>query len=442
MTTGKKVTVADDPLTPVPLDMRQHWITPATIFGGLEFCVPILMIGATLAASFSLTAVIPIILFAFIAIQWAGNAVNGYIGAKTGRASSVVARCGFGSVQARIIIALVIFLACLGWWSLQTSVAGNSICAMLGIDYNLPENRGLWMLITIIAGAVFAVPSVIGYSSMKWTDYISVPAGLLLCAFGIYLGISSGGGIAKMFAHIPGAPAIGVIAAVNIILGMNISQWIISADYTRYAKPRVTDNILIPLGIIAIGIPLMFVGAVMSVGQGTADIVEVMVKLGFPFWGFIVLWLSTWTSQLVNNYTMGLSFSNLLNVSSNKGRMILTLVGTFIALIAAISGILNYFTDFLYLSSLAYAPIAGVIFSDFFMRSGEWEDHGGWNWVATAALACGVAMGYVTTYVSPFGIPILQSIALTALVYVIGTKIKAGVAPDEFTPSRFLRDGK
>ena len=120
----------------------------------------------------------------------------------------------------------------------------------------------------------------------------------------------------------------------------------------------------------------------------------------------------------------------------------MTLAGTFVALIAAISGILNYFTDFLYLTSLAYAPIAGVIFSDFFMRRGEWEDHGGWNWVATIALVCGIVVGYVTTYVSPAGIPILQSIALTAVGYVAGMKIKAGVAADAFTPGRFLRDGK
>ena len=39
-----KAAIVDEPMTPVPLDQRQHWITPAVIFGGLEFCVPILMI--------------------------------------------------------------------------------------------------------------------------------------------------------------------------------------------------------------------------------------------------------------------------------------------------------------------------------------------------------------------------------------------------------------
>ena len=35
----EKAAIVDEPMTPVPLDQRQHWITPAVIFGGLEFCV-------------------------------------------------------------------------------------------------------------------------------------------------------------------------------------------------------------------------------------------------------------------------------------------------------------------------------------------------------------------------------------------------------------------
>lgn len=429
----------DDPMAPVPLDQRQKWIVPATIFGGLEFCVPIIMIGATLSGSFSLKAMIPILLVSFIGIQWIGNFLNGYIGAKTGRPSSIIARSGFGATQSRIIIALVIFIACMGWWGIQTATAGNSFCAMFGIDYTAPENKTAWVLITIACGIVFAIPSVIGYSSMKWTDYIAVPAGLLLCVAGIYLAIKSAGSANALFAYVPSAPTMGVVAAINAILGMNISQWIIGADYTRYAKPTIRDNALIPLGIIAIGMPLIFVGGMMAVGQGTADIVAVMVGLGFPAWGFIILWLSTWTSQLVNNYTMGLSACNVCNITSSKGRMLATIAGTVIAIIAAISGLLDHFLDFIYMTSLFYAPIAGVIFTDFFLRFREWEDHEGWNWMATIALVFGVALGYITTYVTPWGIPVLQCSIGSAIVYIIAMKIKASVAPDRFTPACFLK---
>ena len=113
----------------------------------------------------------------------------------------------------------------------------------------------------------------------------------------------------------------------------------------------------------------------MSVGVGSADIVEVMLGLGFPIWGFFILWFATWTSQLVNNYSMGLTLSNLMNVNSGKGRAILTFIGTILAIIVALAGVLDYFMDFLYMTALIYPAIAGVMFADFFfVRKKNWAE--------------------------------------------------------------------
>lgn len=431
--------IVDEPLEAVPLNQRQHWLAPAMIFGGLEFCIPVLMVGSILIGSFGFKQLFPILFVAFILIQWAGNALNGYMGAKTGRASSVLARSSFGAAQSRFIIAGVIFIVSLGWWAVQTAVAGNAICALLGIDY--VANWGIWAIITTVIGLIFAIPSIIGYSSMKWTDYIAVPAGLILVIAGIYFSFKNIG-LEAILAFKPKAPSMTFLAAVSLILSINVSQWVIAADYTRFARPKIKDNLLIPIGIIGIGFPLMYVGAMMAIGQGTADIVAVMVALGFPLWGFVVLWLSTWTSQLVNNYTMGLSLSNLFNITSSKGRSIITLVGTLIAIVIALSGILNHFMDFLYLTALAYPAMAGIMFVDFFIRKQEWQDHQGWNWMATIAWISGMIIGYLTTYVNPMGLPAIQNLVVAGLVYYISMKTKAKVAPDNFTPKQFLSQDK
>ena len=420
----------DNPLSPVPEDQRQKWITPAVIFGGLEFTIPVLMVGATLAASFSLGSVIWIVILALILIQWPGNAISGYVGAKTGLPSTVLAKNSFGIAQAKIIAGGTIFISSLGWWALQTAVAGNAFAAMLGVD---PETRwGLWALITAVAGLTFAIPSIIGYSSMKWTDYVAVPAGLLLIVAGIYFAVQKSGWD-EIRSWDP-EPTMTVVAALSLVVGVNASQWVISADYTRYAKPTWKDNILIPWGIISVGIPLFVVGAFMSVGIGEADIVAVMVELGFPFWGFLILWLATWTSQLVNNYSMGLALSNLMNVDSSRGRQGLTLLGTIIGIVLALAGFLDYFTDFLYLTSLVYPAIAAVVIVDFFfVRHQKWEAIAGWNWVATGATVVGIAVGYYTQYVNPLGIPALQSLFVAALVYYLGMVLQDNVKPGKFS---------
>lgn len=404
----------DQPMTPIAEADRQHWIAPAMIFGGLEFCIPVLMVGGTLAGSFSLAEILLLLAVALVVIQWPGNALCGYIGAKLGLSSSVIARKSFGATQARWVVGGTIFIACLGWWAVQTAVAGNAFCAMLGVNYE--TQRGLWALITTVVGFTFAIPSIIGYSSMKWTDYVAVPAGLLVVAAGIYLALRNVG--AGAILRWQPASGMGVLTGISLILSMNISQWVIAADYTRYARPTVRDNLLIPIGIVGVGFPLFAVGAMMSVGVGTGDIVQVMLKLGFPFWGFIVLYLSTWTSQLVNNYTMGLALSNLLNIQSGRGRAIVTFAGTIVAIAVSLAGILDYFMDFLFLTALIYPCVAGILFADFLLPDGDrWRDTPGWRWEATAAIALGIALGYLTQYMYKLGIPALQSMALSFAVY-------------------------
>lgn len=428
------ININDNPLESVPLNERQHWTTPAVIFGGLEFTIPVLMVGASLVGSFSIMETTLIVVFSMIIVQWFGNTVSGYMGAKTGLPSSVIAKNSFGDMQARLIAGGTIFIASLGWWALQTAVAGNALAAMLGVDYK--TQWGTWALITIIAGLFFAIPSIIGYQSMKWTDYLAVPAGLILIAGGIYYALNNTG--IDVITEWQPERKMSILAAISLVIGVNVSQWVLSADYTRYAKPTWKDNILIPLGIVSVGIPLFIVGAVMSVGIGEADIVNVMMGLGFPIWGFLILWFATWTSQLVNNYSMGLAFSNILNVNSNKGRMFLTLLGTIIAIIVALMGILKYFEDFLYLTALVYPAIAGVMFADFFfMRNQTWRKIDNWNYIATIALLIGILIGYITQYTYNFGLPAVQSLVASFLVYYILMKIKARVKPDEFTPNEW-----
>ncbi|QKI82612.1 purine-cytosine permease family protein [Kroppenstedtia eburnea] len=420
----------DEALAAIPENKRQHWLTPAMIFGGLEFTIPVLMVGATLAGSFGLSELFWVLLISLFVIQWIGNAISGYMGAKTGRSSSVIARTSFGAAQARFIVGLTIFVVSLGWWALQTAVTGNAISAMLGIDY---ENQFWpWAIVTIVAGLAFALPSIIGYNSMKWTDYIAVPAGLLLVAGGIYYALKNTGWDTIMDWN--PEPQITFLAALSLVIGINVSQWVIASDYTRYAKPKVKDNVLIPLGIIAVGFPLFYVGAIMSVGVGDADIVNVMMNLGFPVWGFLILWIATWTSQLVNNYSMGLALANLCNVNSNRGRALLTLGGTLLAIVIALAGILDYFMDFLYMTALVYPAIAGVMMADFFfIRRRQWKDLPGWNWMATIGLVVGTFVGYLTQYVNTLGIPAVQSLIASGMVYLVAMQLKARVKPDHFT---------
>jgi len=376
-----------------------------------------------------------ILLVGLVVIQWIGNATQGYLGAKTGRPSSVIARTSFGEIQARFIVGLALVILNVGWFGINTAVAGNSIAAMFGIDYN--ESWFLWAILTFIAGALFALPAVLGYNSMKWTDYFAVPEGILLISGGVYFALK-GEGLENVMSWNP-EPSITFFQAISLVLGANVAQWLIASDYTRYSKPRVKDQLLIPLGIVIIGLLFFMTGAVMSVGVGNPDIVAVMQDLGFPFWGFLILWIALWTSQIVSSFSTGLAASNMFNINTDKGRMILTFIGSMLGVVLGIAGILDYFQELLTLIAVVYPSVAAVMFTDFFfIRKQKWVDNQGWNWMATIAMLVGSFIGFLTEYVFQFGIPALQSLLATGIVYLISMKIKAKVKPDHFTHTNFI----
>ncbi|MCB8606550.1 hypothetical protein LJD63_09830, partial [Veillonella nakazawae] len=60
--------------------------------------------------------------------------------------------------------------------------------------------------------------------------------------------------------------------------------------------------------------------------------------------------------------------------------------------------------------------------------------------MATIALVIGGLIGYLTQYVYPFGLPAVQSLIASGVIYVIAMKIKAAVKPDHFTSPLFSQN--
>lgn len=390
---------------------RQPWHVLAMLFGGLEFCIPVLIVGGILAANFSFGKILLVLFLGLVIIQWIGNAIVGYMGAKSGLGSSEIAALSMGKLQSKVIFAVVMLIITLGWWAVQTAVATDALCAIMGVE---TSNIALYTLITALVGFLFALPSIGGVTSIKWVDYIAVPAGLLLVVIAIYLSLKNVG-IEKIMQWNPESDMT-VLAGINLLLGINVAQWILAPDYTQQAKPKWRDNILIPLGIIGIGFPLFLVGAVMSVSVGEADIVKVMNNLGLSAWGFVVLWLATWTSQMLNSYTGGIALNTIAGQTSDKSRKRLTILFTIIGIALACLGIMNHFMTFMYMLALSVPALAGVMITHFFFFDNK-QLETRWNINATIAIVLAIAVGYLTQYVYPFGIPAVQSLLVSGGIY-------------------------
>lgn len=425
----------DSAIKAVPIDNRTSWLTPAIIYAGCEFTISVSMVGAMVIGSYSLQKFFLLTLLALVIITWAGNAVNSYLGAMTGRPSSVITRSSFGVAQSRILVAFVVLFNSGAWWALQTAIAGNAMSTMFGIDYSV--QYWSWAMVTIVCGLVFAIPAVLGYTSMAWTDYIAVPGGVLVMVWGLWLAVRDLGW-AQIFAWDP-VPTMTWVTAVSLLLGPNICQWMMISDYSRYCKPRLKDSILMPSGVVVTGFAMFSIGAILAIGRGEWDLIKIMVQLGFPAQAFILLFLAQWTTQLVNNYSLGLALCNMFNIESNRGRAIMTLLGAIGGIIAALLGVLSRYEGLLLLFVLLYPPIASIMATDFLLlRNKEWDEIPGWNVMATVGLIVGLLVGYVTQNIIEIGIPAVQSFIVTGVVYYCLMRLKAKIKPDQFTPKKWI----
>lgn len=438
MTEGNDIDLNEAGIQPIPLNKRESWVNVALMWAGCEFAISVIMTGSGIISSFNLKEFVLILLFSLIVITWVSDGLNSYLGALTGRSSSVIACASFGAAQSKYVISFFIMLNLIGWWAIQTSITGNAICTMFNIDYT--QEKVIWILATIIAGFLFALPPVLGYTSMKWVDYIAVPGGIFLCITGFYLSVRDVGW--NTIVNLQPQRTMLTTEAISLIVAANVSQLVIMADYSRFCKPRFRDSFLVPIGVLIVGFILFMMGAVMGVGKGTFDIVAIMKNLGFGWWGFLILWLAQWTSQLVCVYSMGLCISNMFDAQTEKQRKIYTTLGSLIALIIALWGILEHFMNFLYLTGLIFPAVGAIMVTDFFLISERtWRDRKKWNWTATISMMAGIIVGYYTQYIRPWGIPAVQSYFVSAILYYVLTCIKAKIVPDEYSPPRW-RSGR
>lgn len=418
-------------ILPIPMNKRESWVSAAIVWAGCEFAISVIMTGSTIIASFSLKQFFFITLVSMVGITWIFDSINCHMGALTGRSSTVITRSSFGYLQSRYLISFAIMVSLIGWWAIQTSITGNALCTMFNIDYN--SQKTTWVAMTIVAGILFALPPIFGYTSVKFVDYIAVPGGILLCIVCFYMAIR-GVGLDTLLNFQP-EPTMLKTEAISLIVGANVAQMVIMADYTRFCRPTIKNAIMVPVGVLVVGFILFMMGAVMGVGRGTSDIVALMKSLGLGWWGFLVLWLAQWTSQLVGVYSMGLCLSNMFDAKNEIQRKVYTALGSFIALIIALLGIIDHFMDFLFLMSLMFPAIGAVMATDFFLISKRiWRDRTTWNWIATISMTAGIVVGYYTQYVHSWGIPAIQSYFVSAVIYYVLTYAKAKYCPDEYSP--------
>ena len=418
-------------------EQRQSWLSIAAVWAGGMICVPCLMIGGVLSqGGLSLAEIVISILIGYGLICLYMIFV-GMQACDTGLPVAVMAEGALGKQGARYIISVLLAIACVGWFGIQSATCGQAFASMAATMLNLgTPSTAMVAISSIVWGVIMLLTACAGFKGLKWLNYVAVPLLVIVCLYGLIAGIVAHDGGEAIAAYAP-AQSAGLVYGISMVVASFALGGVISADYCRFAKSRADVVKSSIVGVIPAGLFMLLTGALMSIVTGQYDISAILVSLGVPFLGLIALVLATWTTNVTNAYSGGLALSNLLGFDESKFKITTGIAGAIGTVLAAF-GLLNAFQGFLSLMSALIPPLVGVIIAaywivgrgkkDNFARRGGFYAPGVISFVVGALVAC-ITGGTFANFPAlvaaapwlntPFFVGPVNGIVVSLLLYVV-----------------------
>jgi cytosine permease len=116
---------------------RQSWWSITMVWAGAMICVTCLMVGGLLGAYLTVGQCIAAILIGYAIIS-AYMCLLGMQACDLGIPTAVMAGASLGEKVAKYVIAIILAVACVGWFGVQSAVCGMSFSSMFltifGVD--------------------------------------------------------------------------------------------------------------------------------------------------------------------------------------------------------------------------------------------------------------------------------------------------------------------
>ena len=405
----------------IKAEERQSWGSLAMIWIGSMICVPCLMVGGYLGMGFSLGKVILCIILGY-AIVCTYMCFMGMQGCDTGLPTVSMAAGALGEKGVQYIISLLLGIACIGWFGIQSAVCGSSFSAMLGSMTGL--NLPVWFT-SLIWGLLMLLTAMYGYKALKYLNYIAVPALILVLVYGVWAAMTQNDGMAILSSYTPAAP-MSLVSGISLVVATFALGGVISGDYSRFAKNRGDVVKSSVLGVLPAGLVMLVIGAVLSIVTGQYDISAVLSAVGVPAFGLIALVLATWTTNVTNAYSGGLAVSNLFGLDESHFKTTTAIAGIVGTVLAAV-GFMAKFQTFLSILTAFIPPVAGVIMASYWIvGKGKKENFKmikGFSPAGITAFIIGAAVAYITGNVIPFFVGPINGIVISMALYIILIKL-------------------
>lgn len=316
-----------------------------------------------------------------------------------------------------VLMTVVIIIINYPWYAVCADLFASSMSNLFGIfGIRLPDNMHTTLaILCVVIGTLIAYK---GLGAITWTTRILVPLLLLLGVVVVIVGFTSVP-FEVIWDYKPVRPE-GELNIIPYIISIEANfAFVITLVGGMAEVPRLTknENSGFWAGVLGQGLAGSFfvvVGAVMAIamqyvtGEMIDDPTLMMATLSVPALALSSLLLVAFANigtQAVGSYIYGV----MLKSSFKKANytVIILILGLYVALLCVWGKIIEYFGSFLTIGACIYAPLASLLFTDFFIvrkqkfsiRSAfELKGHNayrytkGFNVVGLLCVAAGVAM--------------------------------------------------
>ncbi|RKR07636.1 purine-cytosine permease-like protein [Kushneria sinocarnis] len=365
---------------PVP-DSRRHSLLSVTlVWIGFPLVVTGAFLGSQLTQALGFTtAMLAIVLGNLILFGYVG--IQSAIAARSGRSFSLLSRGVFGPSAARLVSGFLSTLV-VGWFAVQTGLAGQGLQDMLG--WSAP-------LSSLAAGVLFTALTMMGVRALSVVGAVSVPFFVLMgiAAVAITLSQHEWGAIVG-YAGSSGASVLSIGVAITMVISLFIDSGTLTADFTRWAR-NPTHAVLATASAfpLANGVA-MTLGAIVTAAGTASDGNFAAVVADQAGWlvpvaaAFFVVNCASVTMHCLYNAATGWS-----EIAGQRFRVMTVLFGA-IGTVAAAAGVWDLLIQWLSLLGVVVPGIGGVMIAHFLRNGLTLEANppaalGGWGIAIVAA---------------------------------------------------------
>ncbi|MFE4107393.1 cytosine permease [Almyronema epifaneia] len=404
----------DYPLSAVPTEARKPIWSLTLLLIGFALTSTTLFAGGAIGPAFSFSGILSVILLGN-ALLGLYCAALGYIAAKSGLTTVLMARFSFGDIGSRWVDFVMGFTQ-IGWYAFATAVVVQVLVELL----NLPDSPWLYGLLVLIFNYGFCATAYIGYRAIDWLSRLAVPAMLILVVVSLVLAARDFD--AAQVATPTGELSFG--AALAIVMGTFISGGTQSTNWSRFANSGKNAVWATLSAFFLVNGLLVFAGAFSTLVYGTQDLIQAMATQGILAGGLILLILNVWTTQDNTIYAFSVAGANMFRTSK---RHAFVLGGATLALVLTLSGIYDLLPTYLIFLGTVIPPVGGIIMVDFWLRHrGHFPSLSArlpeFNWAGMIAYAISSAIAYLSG-VYDWGVAPVNGIVSAAVLYAVLIKV-------------------